>query len=392
MSTERDTIIFIGLNETAADEVKALRAAGNQLIVIGKNSPRDKIKIGTQAYDLYRHNELVNFVKQLRVNPAQETQLVAAIESGGANIRDELAELAVVWAEIEKKGSGATRFIISGHSAGGDVWGDTDNILEIELIKKIAVAMPSAAGLIEDLHIAACYAGQEKNLIKWRNIFPNVETIWAYSDSAPGSNLGAINHLIPWAKATRGSKYELDRSIVAKTRKGQNVAVWTKRHGYQAQKSSKIQDLLRRIILAEPTYQAYFTGSLDVADPYSGELRDYYNDLHALLGHPNATGEEIRHYTPRKDTTLRILYFSSKIKMRFAREHAALITRGYKAIGEPAPNFAQLSRKDCIKKADDYERKMAAGKVQSTDATKLSDALVHGLKELAPTHIPYIWI
>jgi hypothetical protein len=104
-------------------------------------------------------------------------------------------------------------------------WGEHNGMVEIKKIEEIAAALPVAASLIEDLHLSACYSGNERYLVRWRRVFPNVSTIWAYSGSAPGAHSGAQKHLSIWNSATKGNKIKLDRSIASNTRKGKNVAV-----------------------------------------------------------------------------------------------------------------------------------------------------------------------
>lgn len=72
--------------------------------------------------------------------------------------------------------------------------------------------------------------------------------------------------------------------------------------------------------------------------------------------------------------------------------HATLIANGYKAIGEKAPNYGSLSRKECQNAIDKYEKKMASSKITTSDALKLNEELVHGLKNLEVEHIPLNWI
>ncbi len=395
MSAEQDAIIFIGLNKSASDEVKSLRDSGNKVIFIGDSKTQDQIKVGNKNFNLNLREDIVNYVKTFHVAPAQESQIVTAIEFGGPYIRDELAELAKVWADFEKKGKGATRFIISGHSTGHRFFSDfqsNNGALDTEQIEKIASALPKAAGMIEDLHLAACYAGKEKHLNAWRKVFPNIQSIWAYSDSAPGTASGSKIHLTRWDKATRGSKFDLNRAIVARTRKGQNVAVWTRIYGYQSESSATIPDLLARITQAESTYQSYFNGSLEVANPQTGSLRNYYGDLQSLLGHPLVTTELISRYGPRKEVTIRLLFFNTEIRAKFSSHHSSLISNGYRAIGSVPPNFIQLNRKSSIAAINDYESKLSSLSKKPAEAVKLLEVLVHGLKELDPKFIPDNWI
>jgi hypothetical protein len=391
MSRETDAIIFLGLNKSATHEANVLKQQGNKVIFIGKGTP-DEIIVSKQKYDLKTRRGITDFVKTLGLGPSGESNLISAIEAGGDDIRDELAKLAEVLVDLDKKGVGATRLIISGHSIGGSFWGDHNGMLEIDNIKRIVASTPLAAGLIEDLHLSACYSGKENDLKTWRTVFPNVQTIWAYSGSAPGSHSGATVHMTRWDKATRNLKDSLDRSIAARTRKGKNVAVWSKRFGYQSQNSSSITDILARIIGAQAMYQSYFDGTKVVSNTQTGELRDYYNDLHALLGHPLVTSAQRIQYEPELETTIRLIYFDKSVKKAFTRHHAGLIADGYREAGMSAPDFAVLSRKNCLKAVDDFTKKVSGLAVKSPNILKLEDELSSGLRDLKPSHIPGNWI
>jgi hypothetical protein len=161
MSETRDTIVLLGLNKSAKYEAEELRKKGNKVIFIGQGNTADQIKFKGNNYSLATRSGITDFVKTLGLSPLQETKLVSALEIGSSDIRDELAQLAIHWTEFEKKGSGASRFILSGHSIERSFWGDDNGILDMGVIKKLAEALPNAAAKIEDLHLSACYSGKE---------------------------------------------------------------------------------------------------------------------------------------------------------------------------------------------------------------------------------------
>jgi hypothetical protein len=230
----------------------------------------------------------------------------------------------------------------------------------------------------------------QKDLAAWRGIFPNVSTIWAYSGSAPGASNGAKRHLSIWNSATKGDKIKLDRSIAKNTRKGKNVAVWSKFFGYQTKGSSAINDLISRINAAEPTYQSYFSGESIVRNTQAGPLRDYYNDLQELVGHERATRTQISAYRKRLETTIRLIYFKKTIRIKFTSQYAAQLQSAYKAIGVQMPDYSQLSRKACLAEISKYEQ--AAGNNPAAQVAEMKKLLVHGLKYLEEAYIPANWI
>jgi len=394
MGVERDTIVLLGLNESGAHEAKALREKGNKVIYIGPGSTAASIKVGKTTYRLKTHKEITAFVESLGLDSAHEKKAITAFNISSVNIRDELAQLAIVWSGVQKTGSGATRFVISGHSMGdGMYWGEENGDLTLSNISKLAESMPKAAGVIEDLHLSACYSGKKQELKKWRETFPNVHSIWGYTESAPGAYSGATLHMNRWADAMRENRFELNRAIATNTRKGKSVAVWSKRFGYQARPATDINSLKGRIQRAENSYYVeYFNGTRAVTNTQSGPLRDYYNDIQALTNHPQASFGEIADYLDRIKTTIRLIYFTKSIRKKFYQLHAKLIKTGYEKLGLKAPVFSKLSRKECMKSINNFLLKYETKKEKQPELIKLKDELTNGLRDLEESHIPANWV
>jgi hypothetical protein len=385
-----DEIIMIGLNPSATHEAASLCRQGNKVLFIGNGKTPDTIAWNKKKYNLSSSPKVDEFVNDLGLPSPKKAKLTKLINSLGTNIKDEIGQFIIILSRMEKNNKGPNRLILSGHSVGNYFWGDANGSLLIKNMKNISDIFPKAASLIEDLHLSACYSGSEKDLAAWRGVFPNISTIWAYSGSAPGSYSGATGHLSIWSKATKGNKIALERDLAANTRKGKNVAVWSKHYGYQSKSSTAITDLVSRIVAAEHTYLSFFSGAANVQSPQTGPLRDFYNDLQELIGHPLATPEQLARYRPRIGTTIRLLYFDKSIKKRFARAHAADLDVAYGQLGLPKPSYADLSRKSCLDEINKFEQK--ANTHSSTAVKKVKDLLIHGLKNLEPDYIPENWI
>jgi hypothetical protein len=389
----KNSTILLGLNKSSSFEASSLRKYGNKIVYIGPGKNADEITLKTKTYKLDTRKGVDDFVLTLGLSSAQSKKIADAIYSAEIDIKDELARLASVLAEMEKNRTGPNRIIISGHSVGSNsFWGDDNGFLEFKDIKKLIAAMPVAANMIEDLHLSACYSGSKQDLSEWLNVFPKLTTIWAYDGSAPGSYSGAVAHLSRWDKATRGSVLELNRLVAEKTRKGENVAVWSKKNGYQSKASQGLPDLLQRVQNAEPVYQSYFLGDQTVVNTQTGALREYYNDLQSLVGHSLSTASQRATYGERIQITIRLIYFDKKIKAKFSSHYAEAIKKGYNSLSKSAPNFSKLSRKACLQEIDNYVSELAKQSSASIEATKLKDLLVEGLKGLDPKHIPTNWI
>jgi hypothetical protein len=354
----RDDILLVGLNPSSKSEAATLRKLGNSVIFV--SDTKDTISAEGTTYHLNVAAELEAFVDHLDLELTQSKAIKAAIESAGTGVRDEVARIAWVWAAGEKGGGVPGRLIISGHSIGDVFWGDNFNgPLYRDTIAKLAKAMTKAAAQVEDLHLAACYCGGKQDLEAWRLMFPRVLTIWAYSGSAPGSNYGAVAHLTLWDRATRGDKKSIDRLIAEKTRKGENVAVWSRLHGYMDGNALEPVSVLQaRVAAAEPTFKTYFNGDRTVGNPQTGELRDYYNNVQSLLQHADLPAPDRPAVQQKRDVTIRLIYFEHGVKTNFVRTHAPLIERGYRALGLNPPDFAKLNRKDTLQAIERLRRRL----------------------------------
>lgn len=390
MSNHQDSIIFLGLNKSAAHEVQTLRNQGNKIHFIQKGKATDEITLNKTRYDLWSRPDIARFTDALNLTPSQKNSVVSAIQNAGSDIRDELAGLTVIFAEMQKKGAGPSRLVISGHHIDGSFWGDHNGMLEVDNVKAIAKAFPVASKLIEDVHLSACYSGNERALGTWRSIFPNASTIWAYAGSAPGSYSGATVHLSRWDKATRGDVVGLKRSIVEKTRKGKNVAVWSKKFGYQKKGSTALGDLVRRIVSFEITYKEYFLGNKVVTNTQSGPLREYYNDLQELVGHSLSTPTQLNIYQPRLAQTIRLIYYNKSVKAKFLQHYSTKIGAAYKSLGKTLPNYNSLDRKETLREISKYEAFVKVKPTPEVDAVK--GLLTSGLRDLSSLLIPDNWV
>ena len=385
-----DDILLVGLSPTSKHEAAALRKKGNSVIFISDKN--DKFSTGGVTYNLTKAADLDKFVALLGLDAAKSKAVKEAIATAGKDARDETAHIAWIWAPAEKGAAIPGRLIISGHSVGEMFWGKGNGSLYRDTVAKLATAMPKAAAQVQDLHLSACYCGGKWDMDLWLTVFPRLLTIWAYTDSAPGSYTGAVEHLHLWDLATRGDKKSIDRLIAEKTRKGGHVAVWSRHHGYQDGAIEPLPVIEARVADAEPTFQAYFAGNRTVASTQTGELRDFYNHVQALLQHPDLPAADRPAVEKKRDATIRLIYFEHGVKKTFARTHASQIERGYKALGLPRPDFARLNRKETLRVIQTFSDAIMKAKTVPADARSLQPALEFGLRDLQAAHIPESWI
>ncbi len=393
-----NNVVLVGMNESSAHEADHLRSRGANVTHVKDAKVNDTITTrdaygNSQTHDLSSKEGSTAFALTLGL-PAEQTQKIAdVIHRSGADSRDELAQLAQVWAQAERGGQMPSRMVLSGHNVGSGVWGDHNGKLSFDTLGQLAEAMPRAARSVEDLHLSACYSGGEPLMDKYRAMFPNVNTIWAYTGSAPGSYSGATAHLGRWESATRGTKESLSRELAAGTRKGENVSVWSKAHGYMDGSPqaplSEVRDVVAR---GQATFERFNSGAEKVSDPQTGALRSFYNDVQRLLQHPELPASERRGLEVQRDATIRLLYYSKTVAGNFQNAHGAQLRAGFESLGLEVPDFKSLSRADALAAIATFEQKLAGTSPAPDAASRLAPLLTDGLRDLRASAIPEAWI
>ncbi|ATB32153.1 hypothetical protein [Melittangium boletus] len=402
-ASRNDDVLVLGMNPHVQAEADAIQKShpGARVLTIRDSARNDQVR-GARAgggqglHDLRTEAGIQCFVGGLGLTWAQGQRVAAALSSAGADARDELAQLAQVWARAEKGGVIPSRLVLSGHSGGWSLWGEdkgfTNGALTRDSIARLAAALPRAASQVEDLCIAACYNGGETSVEAWRALFPQVRTVWAYNGSAPGTFSGATVHLARWEKATRGAVDVLQADRARGTRKGENVAVWSRRDGYQtATVRESTSGLRARYAEGQAVFARYFEGQERVRDTQRGPLREHYNTLQSLLGRPEVSLAERVSLERARDQTLRLLFYGN-VATRFQRTHDASLQRGFEALGRRAPDFSQLSRAEALSRIQSFGAELSRRQPPPRDAVRLWPLLSEGLRELNRAHIPEQWL
>jgi hypothetical protein len=245
-----DGVLYVGMNSTYGQcdaEARALRgngpgkreAVGHGEKDIGADHAR--MPSGT-VVDLGEADEAREFAAALGLPAEQSDRIAEILVHATPGSRDELAQIASVFARAERGGDIPSRWVFSGHSTGQGIY-DGDGrygALQFNDVFALADAMPRAASQVEDIMLSACSSGFHA-LTDWREHFPNLKTAWGYggqTDFHSPTGATAIEHIKAWESATRGRREELHpRADIVHSHGStvgyeNNVSVWTVNQGY----------------------------------------------------------------------------------------------------------------------------------------------------------------
>lgn len=376
-TAQEDTVLFLGMNDGAKDEVQFLEKRGVAVT-----------RILSKPLTLSTRSEVADKVRRLRLPELATAQLVEALWQSPELARDELLQLAVAFS----KPPHPTRMVLSGHSVGSGVWGDDNGFLSWTALEILARIFPKAAQAMEDVHLSACYSGGEKAVERFRGIFPNLKTFWAYEGSAPGSASGATTHLGRWEKATLEDTALLTRESARGTRKGEEVAVWSLHGGYEGKNRVPIDDLRALYSRQQSVFEDFFWGHTSVRDSQAGPLREYYGTLQRLLQHPALSSQERSLLESQRDVTLRLLYFSPRVTEAFQRHHEGLLRDAFTELKLRPPDFSRQSRREVLETIAQFENHFRQSLNTSSVLHDAHRLLTEGLRDLNTQHIPIGWV
>jgi hypothetical protein len=388
-------LVVLAMGSHGHDEVRDLRRRGVEVVGITDNpAGNDQVTHEGQTYDLTDDEQRLAYLRALGLEGERLQTVSDLMKSSRPDSQDELAELVRVLAEADRGDRVLSRFVLSGHSVGSGVWGDGNGKISTDALRSLLQQFPNAANQVEDFMIAGCYSSSRHHLQQFQEMFPNMRTFWAYTNSAPGSWSGAMNHNRRWEEATRGHDgARLTRDVASGTRKGENVATWNNVSGYQIEGVSVSTEQHRQQILnLSPVYQDYIHGRRDVTDTQTGPLREVYGAVQGMLGDPDLRSSERATLERLRDQTIRMVFYDSHVKGRFQREYGAQIQAGYADLGLQAPDFSTLSRAQAMAEVDRYEAALGAANQPGARATQLRSLLVDGLRNLRAEQIPVDWI
>jgi hypothetical protein len=108
-----------------------------------------------------------------------------------------------------------------------------------------------------------------------------------------------------------------------------------------------------------PDFEATFAGTVEIPDPQSGPVRDYYSLTQHLIQHPETTPEERLVLEDRRNQTIRLLFYPT-IARRFQEANAVRIDESYSSLGLTPPDFKTLTRAQAIEAAKTFQAALDA--------------------------------
>ncbi|MBI4817416.1 MAG: hypothetical protein HY791_14235 [Deltaproteobacteria bacterium] len=385
------TTVFLGMNPGASHESSELASrVQGQLRVLRPATQQDKIAINGRSFDLAQAPDRVAFGRALGLSAERAEALGKVLEQAGENAKDEVAQLAQTFRDAEAGRIQMSRLVLSGHSVGMGVWGDSNGTLTFDILGKLTQLFPRGAEQVKHLAFSACYTGGGSGVLKYQEIFPKLESVWAYDGSAPGSYSGAVPHLLRWENATREGATRLDRDLAKNTRKGENVAVWTKARGYDNGKPDAQLALVKASYeQSREVVERFRSGEESVSDPTQGPLRQHLDRIQGLLARTDLDADFRSTITTERELVVRLLGYKNIAGM-FQTLNGAEIQLQFTAQNLPVPNFTTLSRKAALTTIAEYQAKL--GESPAPRARALLEKLDKTLVELSPEAVPAGWI
>lgn len=411
ISYQRDSVVYVGLNDSSTEaELNAIRKGKPGITPVTSDGDKNVRSKRDDSYfvtvpgkkghpvDLATRKGREEFLKSQDLPAGTVKKLEKLLADAPTGFRDELAGLIVAWAPAERGGQGATRLVLSGHSGGDGLYGETGEDKEkltVELLGELARAMPKAAGQVEDLAISACSCGGRDQVEQWRSAFPNLKTMLAYVTSSPDVTQGSSVELEKWEKLTRGDAREL-----APAGFNPNAATWSVKNGYLTPNSIDVAKVRKTIAELQPLWDRVKTGELPMDADTKTKMNRYRTALRQLSGADNAevSGEErAKSFTQARSVLFAVHY--DEWKGKFQKKYGAMLGKAYDQLGleRPAKGFDKMTRAEAVTEVDRVIKAMnkAGYPGELADQTEVLRALrrfdtearigKHGRDEVLPT-------
>lgn len=370
-----DAILYVGMNEDSAGiELGALQRAtgGNVTAVMGHAGAKVDTKFG--SFDLGDDAQVKAFAAKLVEHYGLPAEVRGKLEGlllatdaeptdpktghvHGAG-RDEIARIALYMARAESgRGEMPSRLVLSGHSAGGEMWGDRAGRFELRSICELGRMFPEAAKQVEDLHFSGCFTWRplDSERAEWREAFPNVSTMWGYdrySGHAP------VGDMLAWQSATLGRRDTIAESTV---RAHPGVLAWSV-GGDLVDDGADLAKLQAAKEQADARFDGYLSGRSAVHDPHEPRIHDDYATYQRLAARGDSRAAD------RAATLLRVRFYEKSVRGEFASRYGGQLGEAFRSLGLPSPDFSKLSREEALAQIETFRE--AAGAPPRSDVAE----------------------
>ncbi len=384
----KDELLYIGMGKGAKAELQALAKQTNVVGVINAKVS-DQVIFDGAKYALGDSEQCAQYLQDLGVPFASMETLLPLFARVGDNSRDELGQLVRIFHEAELGERALDRVVVSGHSDGFVCWGESCRIDFDDLIQVCGVFW-GASSQVRDLMLAGCNTGYEGTMKVYNECFPNLQSIWGYTGSAPGAHSGAQKHMKIWEAATRGDEtpdMQDARGDVRKTRKGGAVSTWTEREGYVETNPITLQQAEEHVRSRWYVFEEADAGTLIVGEHGNPALDALYLDLEALIHHRDTPVERQEELVPQLRKMLRLRHLNNVVR-NYVSDKQGVLDAGYAAAGVSQPNWKKLSRVETLAAIEEFAQHLPEGSDGKDPITIAYLALDQGLKYLSDTEIP----
>lgn len=377
---------YIGMNPDAVKEAKTLKRVSKDQVLISLDDPKAHKKMNSDEglaqfiykelglhplYDLFKFIEIFSYMK--------------SVDFWG---REQVGHMLKWFSAAEAGKHKLERLVLSGHSDGVDLWGESENekdepgsIMVYRDLATMAEIYPKAAAQVQDIMFSACWSVMA--IQKMAEIFPNLQTAWGYIGFSPSVKQGSAKHIRKWEMTTRG-----ERTPKKRDRRGV-ASIWTRDEGYIAGSPADydLGELKEEFNGMSDRVGQMFSGDADLNGDF---LRDIYFTMQLISIHPEAEAKTVDDVREMLEITLRLRYWD-KITREFAKAHGAAIEKAYKGFSIAKPRFYGIKRPALKTHMDAYQEALAK-KEHAAAREFMDDLLRPGLWQLDSNIIPDTWI
>jgi hypothetical protein len=380
---------FVGLNPGAGKEAAGLKKASRQEVLTSFNDPA----MEKQLQDDPAIGEFLT--KELGWGPAEIGRIMNAMMMFGAadrNFREQLADLMRWMNQAEKGQIVLDRLVMSGHSDGVRLWGESGEkdeskpgVMVVDRdLGALARLFPKAAAQVQDIMFSACFSINAVEFV--RKAFPNLKSVWSYGGYSPSADQGSVGHIATWASATEGA-----RTPGRSEKRGSN-ALWTRQKGFIVGDPAQAA--------AGPLLAEVSRGGRDLVAPYYfGEreidkavLDQFYTKLQEVEAHPGVRREVKENVTTHVIPIVLRLRHWKQISKRFGETFGDRLKPAYDALGVSAPNWETLTRTQLKRHLDMLDKALETNPAAASYKAVIDDPLRKGLFKLDAEIIKPNWI